>query len=73
MASSAEKLTGKATLTTWGVNKHRAFEVLGPEVLAGHWSDPGAVAELLGRQVMRWMQEKEIESYSFTVFARSSG
>lgn len=58
-------------LTTWYVNRHRALEVLGPNVLEGYWGDPGAVAALLGRHVMRWMQEKEIPSLTRLVSTRT--
>lgn len=52
------------TLITWYVNKHRALETLGPSVLSGHWHNQGAVANLLGPYVMRWMQQKGVPSLS---------
>jgi hypothetical protein len=55
-------VSGELTLTTWYVNRHRALEILGANILNGYWGDPGAVAALLGPQVLRWMQEKNIPS-----------
>jgi hypothetical protein len=62
MPLSSGSVNGKLTLTTWYVNRHRALEILGANVLLGHWGDPGAIAALLGPHVLRWMQAKNIPS-----------